>query len=283
VDFGGVGGTGLSVQSNTSLTVTSPPGSAGTVDVTVVTPGGASATNPADQFTYSAPQSPTVVTCDNDTTCNDNVNSPLDDTGISATGTSGSSGSASMSLTVNNGTLACPGGYAYTAAIGTLSTTGFSPDAYVTVSVTIGDLPSIKGVKVCYTPGTGTTGGTFLKPCKPAKPHIPCLASLVNNFTGGLVATFDVPSGDPRFWAGGAPVDLSKFSPTSGKAGAYVTLKGKNLSSVVTVVIGGVQATIVSANSSKVVVTVPAGAVTGPISVTAPSGTAVSVVSFTVT
>jgi hypothetical protein len=294
VTFGGVGGSGLSVQSNTSLTVTSPPGAAGTVDVVVSTPGASSATNPSDEFTYSAPQSATVVTCDNDSTCNDDEGSSLDDTNISATGTSDSTGTASMSLVVNTGTLGCPGGYSYMAAIGTLSTTGFSPDATVTVSETIGNEPSIKGVEVCYAPGTGTTGGTFskpaqategtfLKPCKANKPHVPCLVSLVSNFKGGVVATFDVPSGDPRFWAGGAPVDLSSFSPTSGKAGATVTLKGKNLTSVVSVVMGGTKATIVSVTSSKVVVTVPAGAVTGPISVTSPSGTAISVVSFSVT
>ena len=37
------------------ITCTSPAGSAGTVDVTVTTPGGTSATNIADQFTYVAP------------------------------------------------------------------------------------------------------------------------------------------------------------------------------------------------------------------------------------
>jgi hypothetical protein len=234
------------------------------------------------------------VPCDDDSTCSDDEASTLDDTNISTTGTSGNTGSASMSLTVNDGTLACPGGYAYMAAIGTLSTTGFSPGATVTVTETIGDEPSTKGVEVCYAPGTGTTGGTFSKPaqatqgtflklCKGSKPHVPCLVSLVSNFKGGVVATFDVPSGDPRFWAGGAPVDLSSFSPTSGKAGTTVTLKGKNLTSVVSVVMGGTKATIVSATSTKVVVTVPAGAVTGPISVTSPSGTAISIVSFTVT
>lgn len=50
VDFGGVSAA-LTVNSDTEITATSPPGT-GTVDITVITPSGTSATGPADQFTY---------------------------------------------------------------------------------------------------------------------------------------------------------------------------------------------------------------------------------------
>ena len=53
VDFGTVPATGFTVQSDTQITVTSPPGVAGTVDVTVVGPGGTSSTSPADGFTFT--------------------------------------------------------------------------------------------------------------------------------------------------------------------------------------------------------------------------------------
>ncbi|MDP1573737.1 MAG: IPT/TIG domain-containing protein [Coxiellaceae bacterium] len=53
VSFGASAGTSLVVVSATQLTITSPSGSVGTVDVTVTTPGGTSATSSADQFTYS--------------------------------------------------------------------------------------------------------------------------------------------------------------------------------------------------------------------------------------
>ena len=43
------------VNSATSITATSPAGSAGTVDVTVTTPNGTSATSAADHFTYVIP------------------------------------------------------------------------------------------------------------------------------------------------------------------------------------------------------------------------------------
>src|ERR1019366_4612483 len=44
--------TSYTVNSASSITAVSPVGSAGTVDVTVMTPGGTSATSAADRFTY---------------------------------------------------------------------------------------------------------------------------------------------------------------------------------------------------------------------------------------
>jgi hypothetical protein len=52
VDFGEVAGTGVTVNSATSITADAPAGT-GTVDVTVITPAGTSAISAADQFTYS--------------------------------------------------------------------------------------------------------------------------------------------------------------------------------------------------------------------------------------
>src|SRR5262249_9140323 len=43
------------------LTVPAPAGAAGTVDVTVTTPGGTSAASAADKFTYVVPPAPTVT------------------------------------------------------------------------------------------------------------------------------------------------------------------------------------------------------------------------------
>ena len=60
VDFGTTVATGLTVVNDTTITADSPAG-AGTVDVTVVTAGGTSATSPADEFTYNAVAAPTVT------------------------------------------------------------------------------------------------------------------------------------------------------------------------------------------------------------------------------
>lgn len=54
VAFGPAPATNLIVAGDTTLTVTSPLGTAGTtVDVTVITPAGTSAATPADKFTYA--------------------------------------------------------------------------------------------------------------------------------------------------------------------------------------------------------------------------------------
>jgi hypothetical protein len=55
VAFGAIPGTNVVVTSATSLTVTAPAGTVGTVDVIVTTPSGVSATGLPDKFTYQAP------------------------------------------------------------------------------------------------------------------------------------------------------------------------------------------------------------------------------------
>jgi len=60
VDFGSVAAGSFTVNSATQITATSPAGT-GTVNVTVVTPNGTSATSPADQFSYSAAPAVTGV------------------------------------------------------------------------------------------------------------------------------------------------------------------------------------------------------------------------------
>jgi len=52
VTFGRTNATAFTVNSATSITVTSPAGTAGTVAVTVTAPRGTSATSSADKFTY---------------------------------------------------------------------------------------------------------------------------------------------------------------------------------------------------------------------------------------
>jgi len=52
VSFGGTAAKSFTVSSSTSITATSPPASAGTVDVTVANAGGTSTTSASDQFTF---------------------------------------------------------------------------------------------------------------------------------------------------------------------------------------------------------------------------------------
>ena len=165
---------------------------------------------------------------------------------------------------MNAGILPCPGTYDYTSALSDLSTTDFAAHATVTVTETIGDLPSTKGVKVCFAPLSASTG-TFLSKCHT---HVvaPCISSLKEQYGhAGVVTTFVVPANDPRFWTGDASFSLTSFSPTHGA-------------------IGGATAAVSSTSTkSKLKVTVPQGAHSGFISVTAASGQAVSTEPFTVT
>ncbi len=63
VMFGTQQGSQVAVNAaGTSLTVVAPPAAAGTVDVTVTTAAGTTATSPADQFTYTAATTGAVVT-----------------------------------------------------------------------------------------------------------------------------------------------------------------------------------------------------------------------------
>jgi IPT/TIG domain len=52
VKFGGNDASSMTLVSDTQITATSPPGAAGTVDVTVMTPAGTSAISLTDKFTY---------------------------------------------------------------------------------------------------------------------------------------------------------------------------------------------------------------------------------------
>jgi len=79
------------------------------------------------------------------------------------------------------------------------------------------------------------------------------------------------------------PVILN-FSPISGKVGTSVTIKGNSLTQTQAVTFGGVKATSFTVKSdTEVMATVPSGAKTGKIGITAPGGTAFSPGVFTVT
>lgn len=78
---------------------------------------------------------------------------------------------------------------------------------------------------------------------------------------------------------------VTGFSPTSSAVGTPVTIYGTKFSATPsqnTVKFNGTTATVVSSTVSQIVANVPSGATTGPITVTAPAGTATSTSSFTV-
>jgi YD repeat-containing protein len=80
-------------------------------------------------------------------------------------------------------------------------------------------------------------------------------------------------------------VSIIEFNPKSGSVGTAVTIYGTGFSAVAgqnAVSFNGTAATVASATATQIVTSVPSGATTGPISVTAPGGSAVSSASFVV-
>ena len=77
VTFGGAAGTGMTVVNDGKITVTSPAGTAGTVDIIVTTPAGASGTTTNDKFTYSVSLAPPVAGSASATVAYDSTNSAV--------------------------------------------------------------------------------------------------------------------------------------------------------------------------------------------------------------
>jgi hypothetical protein len=61
VKFGGTAASWFIVNSDSSLTAIAPPGTAGTVDITITTPAGTSSTGSADHYTFTGSSAPTVT------------------------------------------------------------------------------------------------------------------------------------------------------------------------------------------------------------------------------
>ena len=92
-----------------------------------------------------------------------------------------------------------------------------------------------------------------------------------------VTSNFTVTAG-----GGGGP-NITNFSPRSGPVGTSVTITGNTFLSVNSVRFNGVAATFIINSSTSISATVPAGATTGKVSVSGPSGSDQSQGNFTVT
>jgi parallel beta-helix repeat protein len=75
---------------------------------------------------------------------------------------------------------------------------------------------------------------------------------------------------------------ITSFTPASGKIGAVVTITGTNFSGATAVRFNGTSASFAVVSNTSIQTTTPSGAVTGPLSIVTPGGTAVSANAFTV-
>jgi len=79
-----------------------------------------------------------------------------------------------------------------------------------------------------------------------------------------------------------APPTVTSFTPTSGPVSTSVAISGANFAGATAVLFNGTSASFTVGSATTITATVPAGATSGPISVTTPGGTASSASSFTV-
>jgi hypothetical protein len=107
------------------------------------------------------------------------------------------------------------------------------------------------------------------------------------NATGQLTLVFDSDGSttDTGFEAAiSCALDvpnITSFTPNSGSAGTSIVITGTNFTGTTAVSFNGTPAPSFVVNSAtQITVTVPAGALSGPVSVTAPTGTSVSGITF---
>jgi hypothetical protein len=80
----------------------------------------------------------------------------------------------------------------------------------------------------------------------------------------------------------GSPPTITSFAPTVGDVGASVVITGTGFNGTSAVKFNGVSATFTEDSGTQITATVPAGATTGPITVTNATGTGTSATNFAV-
>ena len=291
VDFGGTAAL-ITKDTATQITVTSPAGTAGPVDVTVVTPGGTSAMSSSDLFTYAAPPAVTAIA--------PSAGLATGGTSVTITGTnlagavSVKFGSAAATITGDTATqitATSPTGtgrvdVTVTTAGGTSTTSAADQFSFVPVvtAVTLAQGPASGGTTVTIT-GAGLAQATAVNFGSVA-------ATIVNDTATQIVVTTPAQLAGPVdvtvVTAGGtsdtspasqftylaAPI-VTGLDPDSGLAtgGDSVTITGTDLAGATAVMFGSAAATITSDTATQITATSPAGTGMVDVTVTTAGGT----------
>jgi hypothetical protein len=206
VQFGSAAASSFTVNSGTSMTATSPPGQVGAADVTVTTPGGTSADNPGDVFTYTSPAPPTVT----------NV-SP-------ASGPNTGGATVTITGTGFSGATAVHFGSGHTAT--------FSVDDPTTITATAPATGTLGPVDVTVTTPGGTSATTtadqytYVAPSRPtvtavsppAGPNGTPVTITGSNFTGASAVNFG--PGNPATFLVTNSTTITATAPASSTTGA---------------------------------------------------------------
>jgi len=310
VNFGSVPATSFQVVSDTLIAAVAPPQASGTIDVTVSTPSGTSATGSSDHFAYSSATTPSVTglspatgsTAGGDTI----VILGSHFTGATAVhfGTL-----AASSFTVNADdslTAVAPPAAAATVDVTVTTYAGTSAtgsaDHYLYTNVT-GAAPSVTAVspntdstaggQVVTLTGSGFTGATAVKFNTTAASAFTIISdtTLTATAPAGSAATVDITvitnngtsatgSADQFTYLSTAAPAITSLSPSSGNSagGSSVSITGSNFTSASAVTFGGVAASSFTVNSATSISAtsppLPAGSY--GVTVTTPSGTSAS-------
>jgi hypothetical protein len=272
----------ITAGSASSITATAPAESAGTVDVTVTTPGGASATSAADKFTYVGAPAVTGVNPTSGSTgggssvtisgtnlsgatsvnfgSSSGVITADSATSISATAPSGAAGTVDVTVTTAGGISATSSADRFTyvtqPTVTAINPTGGSIAGGTSVTITGTGLTSASGVKFGATAGTITANSaTSITATAPAE-----TAGTVD-VTVTTVAGTSAPSSADTFTYAAAP-SVTAINPNSGSVagGTTVTITGTNLSTASAVRFGTTAAIITADSAGSITVTDPADA-----------------------
>ena len=300
VSFGGAAATQVTVVNATAVTATTPAHAAGTVDITVTTPGGTSAKSSADQYTYAA--APTV------TSLSPAAGPIAGGTNITITGTALTGATAvsfgvtaATSFVVVNATTITAIAPAVIAGIVdvTVTTPGGISTAvlhdkymYQAVSTVTGISPvagPLTGGTIVTITGTAFTGASGVTFGSTAATHVTVVnatavtATVPANTTAGTVdVTITTPGGTSAVvpadqFTYQAPPTVTGISPAAGPTagGTVITITGTNLTNATAVTFGSTAATHVTVvNATAVTATAPAHAAgTVDVTITTPGGT----------
>ncbi|MET4074790.1 IPT/TIG domain-containing protein [Hymenobacter sp. UYCo722] len=287
VSFNGMAAA-FTVNSATQITATVPAG-ATTGNVTVTTPAGASngllftVTIPAPVISGLSPTSGPVGTAVVITGTSFTGATAVSFNGTAATFTvnSGTQVTATVpaGATTGNVTVTTPGGTSNTAAftvlpgapaISSLSPTSGTPGTSVTITGTNlagATSVSFNGTAAAFTVNSATQL-TATVPTGATSGNV--TVTTPGGTSNGLAFTVTVPAST-----------ISSLSPASGPVGTSVVITGLNFTGATAVSFNGTVATFTVNSGTQITATVPAGATTGSVVVTAPGGTS-NGVAFTV-
>jgi hypothetical protein len=251
VKFGSTNATSYTVNSATQITATAPAGSAGTVDITVATVGGISATGAGDQFTYNK-NTPTLSVINTPVTYDGAVKSATVTGSIAGT-VSNIKYNASATVPANAGTYAITADFAPTdsanyniltaAAAGNLIIDKATPTASITNTPVTFTGSAQTAAVACLgggsatlaSGGTGTNAGSYAA-------TVDCAASANYNAATGLTAGNFV---------------IDKATPTASITNTPVTFTGSAQTATVAC-LGGGTATLASGGTGTSVGSYPA-------------------------